>query len=274
VAADGPREDHPGDKEKCDQTRKIIDQVDWDCEIKTLFRSKNLGCKYAVSEAINWFFENVEQGIILEDDCLPDQSFFWFCQELLNKYKNNKQIFNISGNNFQDGMWRGDGSYYFSKYFHCWGWATWADRWNKYFDIDMKTYSDFKKGNKIRKLFNLRREQKYWMDKFEKVYLNKVDTWDYIWTFHCWDNNGITCLPNKNLVKNIGFDVGATHTKNTSDKKANLSLQLIEFPLSHPTRVQIDHKADRYTSKNHFKINFKKTKLWKILSKIKSGLKL
>jgi hypothetical protein len=174
VAADGPREDHPEDKEKCEQTRKIIDQVDWDCEVKTLFRDKNLGCKHAVSGAINWFFKNVEQGIILEDDCLPDQSFFGFCQELLNKYKNNKQIFNISGNNFQDGMWRGDGSYYFSKYFHCWGWATWADRWQNYFDIKMKNYPKFKEEKRIKELFSSKREIKFRMKNFENVYNNKM----------------------------------------------------------------------------------------------------
>ena len=132
IAADGARKHKVGEDLLCKETRSIIDLIDWECEIKTLLRTENLGCKIAVSSAIDWFFENEEQGIILEDDCLPNESFFNFCEQLLNQFKENKEIMHISGNNFQDGITRGDGSFYFSKYNHIWGWATWKRAWKLY----------------------------------------------------------------------------------------------------------------------------------------------
>ena len=126
IAADGPRENKTGEKELCEQARKIAQNVDWDCEVKTLFQKENLGCGKAVSHAISWFFENEDMGIILEDDCLPHQSFFKYCEELLEKYKNNDRIGIISGNNFQKKRKIGSFSYYFSDIVNIWGWATWA----------------------------------------------------------------------------------------------------------------------------------------------------
>jgi len=160
IAADGSPPDREGEIEKCQKSRKIATSVDWDCEVKTLFRDKNLGCKIAISSAIDWFFENVEEGIILEDDCLPHQSFFWFCQELLEYYRNDTRIMHISGDNFQFGRKRGEGSYYFSKYSHVWGWATWRRAW-KCFDINMKSFEEFKAENQINSIFQSKQQQKY-----------------------------------------------------------------------------------------------------------------
>ena len=136
IAADGDRKDKVGEDLLCKDTRSIIDLIDWECEIKTLFRPENLGCKIAVSSAIDWFFENEEQGIILEDDCLPNESFYIYCETLLNYYAFNERIMHISGNNFQDGMMRGNGSYYFSNYNHIWGWASWKRAWKAY-NVDL-----------------------------------------------------------------------------------------------------------------------------------------
>ena len=132
VASDGPRESYDGEIEKVIKAREIASKVDWPCELKTLFRDKNLGCKKGVSSAITWFFEHEEQGIILEDDCIPNLDFFNFCENLLIRYSRDKRIFTITGSNFQNGKWRGDASYYFSKKFHCWGWATWKRAWKLY----------------------------------------------------------------------------------------------------------------------------------------------
>jgi len=143
VAADGPRRDKGADEEKCEATREIVKQIDWDCEVKTLFREENLGCGKAVSSAITWFFENVEEGIILEDDCLPNLDFFGYCEELLDRYRDNREVMFIGGDNFQKGKKWGDASYYFSAYNHVWGWATWKRTWDIYdFKLDSINEND------------------------------------------------------------------------------------------------------------------------------------
>ena len=137
IAADGPKSIK--DKENCEASRAIVNEIDWDCQVKTLFRDVNFGCKNAVSSAINWFFENEEMGIVLEDDCLPSIDFFMFCDQLLLKYKDDNKISIISGCNFQHGKNWGSYSYYFSNLTHVWGWASWRRVWNNY-DVDLKNY--------------------------------------------------------------------------------------------------------------------------------------
>ena len=247
VAADGPRSDREGELEKCQKAREIATSVDWNCEVKTLFRDKNLGCKIAVSSAIDWFFENVEEGIILEDDCLPSQSFFWFCQELLKYYRNDTRVIHISGNNFQFGQKRGEGTYYFSKYAHIWGWATWKRAW-KYFDVSMKSFKKFKTGNQIENIFKINQQKKYWMRIFQKVYHNKIDTWDYQWAYTCFINNGFCIIPNDNLVSNIGFGENSVHTKDSNNILSNMEVKDIKN-IIHPNFIIVDQEADCYTSK-------------------------
>lgn len=250
VAADGPREDKEGEKEKCEQAREIIEQVAWDCEVKKLFRDNNLGCKIAVSSAIDWFFENVEEGIILEDDCLPNQSFFWFCQEMLKYYRNDTRIMHISGDNFQFGRKRGEGSYYFSKYAHVWGWATWKRAW-KHYDVDMKNFIKFKIENQIENIFKINQQKKYWMKIFQLVYDGKIDTWDYIWVFFCFINNGLCIMPNKNLVSNIGFSEDALHTKD--EKSVFSKIKADEMTkILHPEFLTINREADYFTFRLFF----------------------
>jgi len=266
IAADGPRKNKEGEKEKCEQTRKIIEQIDWDCKAKTLFRNKNLGCKMAISSAIDWFFENVEEGIILEDDCLPDQSFFWFCQELLEKYKTDKRIFVISGDNFLFGHKRTNYSYYFSRYTHCWGWATWRRAW-QYYDGEMKIWPEIKNENWLKDILENSSAVKYWSDIFQHAYENKIDTWDYPWTFSCWIQSGLTIIPNVNLISNIGFRAESTHTKYRS-RFANMSVTDMDFPLRHPPFVIKNREADNFVQKTHFELNIFLRIIKKILKKI------
>lgn len=252
VAADGPRKDYPKDIEKCKQARAIIEQVDWDCELKTLFRDQNLSGPVANPEAITWFFNHVEKGIILEDDCLPDKSFFSFCEELLNYYKNDPEILMISGNNFQIGKKRGNGSYYFSKYPNTWGWATWQRAW-KLFSYDISQLDKVNGGvkNRISGMANSVEEQKYWSDIYNKLKTNNIQAWDYKWIFTCWVHNMYAIVPNKNLVKNIGFTETATHTTKEPAFYKKIKLES-ESNVKHPSKKKYNVKADRFLFKNWF----------------------
>jgi hypothetical protein len=247
IAADGPRPNRKDDEENCKQVKAIFSNIDWDCEVKTLFRDKNLGCKVAVSSAIDWFFQNVEEGIILEDDTLPDPSFFKYCEELLSYYKNDERIMLISGDNFQFGKHTTKHSYYFSMFNHIWGWASWRRAWKK-FDVKMKRWPELKKSRWLNGMLVDKKAIRMWESAFDKVYEGKIDTWDYQWTFACWANNGLTVLPNVNLVSNIGFGALATHTK-LENKMANLKASSINFPLSHPPLVARNSEADKRTLK-------------------------
>jgi len=241
VAADGARANKEGEADKVQAVRDYIMQnIDWKCEVRTLFREENLGCKYAVSGAITWFFENEEQGIILEDDCLPSQSFFLFCEELLERYKDDMRVGQITGDNFQNGIKRGDGDYYFSVHNHIWGWATWRDRWKEY-DVSLAGMEDVEF---LWQVFNDTDEKKYWEKIFYKMKNNQIDTWDYQWSFALWNVKMLTITPNINLVKNIGFGVDATHTK-LETKFSNLKTSNI-IVSSHPRKVVRNYEADRY----------------------------
>jgi hypothetical protein len=264
VAADGPKAGVPGESEKVRQTRDIVlNGVDWDCEVKTLFRDTNLGCKYGVSEGIDWFFENEKEGIILEDDTLPSQSFFWFCQELLERYRDDERVGQIGGANFQFGIKRGEADYYFSIYNHIWGWASWADRWGKY-DVTLNTIEN---SHFIDNFSENKKFRKYWKNIFSQMKQKKIDTWDYQWTLTMWNSKQLTILPNINLVKNIGFGGGATHTS-VENKFSNLKHNEL-FLKKHPECIQKNFEADEFT----FKIMFEHKNIFvRIFNKIKNIL--
>jgi len=250
VAADGPREGIESEKEKVLNVREIVTKVDWPCEVKTLFRNKNLGCKMGVSTAINWFFEYEEQGIILEDDCVPHLDFFIFCEYLLDRYSKDERVSVITGNNFQNGKWRGDNSYYFSKYNHVWGWASWRRAW-KYYQGDISFWPEWKNSINWLKYIPDKIERRYWEKNFNKMYLNQIDTWDYAWVASIWHKNGLTITPNVNLVSNIGFGSKSTHTINKNDKLNNIPTKEIGI-LRHPKTIHRNLEADRYVFDNHF----------------------
>lgn len=250
IAADGPRHHKVGEKEKCDAVRQLVlDGVDWACEVKTLFRNENLGCGKAVSSAITWFFDNAEEGIILEDDTLPDKSFFTFCETLLEKYRHVDAVKMISGNNFQRGRQRSDGSYYFSAYSHIWGWATWKRTWEVYnFDLDNFTDDEF--DSCLDYYFKTKKIKTHWRSVFERVRKNEIDTWDYQLLFSIWKKRGNSILPNQNLVTNIGFGEQATHTTDVKSFSANLPVNHIT-EIIHPSVIEINKKADLFYDDNY-----------------------
>lgn len=234
VAADGPRDNFHDDSILCEQTRKIVDEIDWDCEVKTLFREKNLGLRKAVSGAITWFFEHVEQGIILEDDLIPSTSFFSFATEMLDKYKDDQRIFTISGTNYHDISSEIDGSYYFSKYPTSHGWATWKRSWKLY--DEFSEWDKIKNSGIINLLFPDRNEKEFWISIFDKVNQKKIDSWAYIWNYSCFVNSGLNIIPQKNLIKNIGYGETATHTKSKMSPVFKLCIYEIN-EISHPCAI-------------------------------------
>ncbi len=256
ISCDGPRNNNPTDKYLTKKVQKTIDElINWDCDIQKLYNYENLGCRGAMVKAINWFFDNESEGIILEDDCIPNKEFIPYCSKLLKKYQKDYKVWNISGTNFQNGITRGDGSYYLSKYFIGWGWATWRDRWLN-FDSYLKSWVKAKEVILLKSIFTNPLEIKYWTNIFNRFYEKGIpDTWDIEWAYTCLINEGHTIIPNVNLVKNIGFDREATHTKFTIDQHSNNGLIL---PIIHPTFLINDKNADKYTFYNHYQMNFKR----------------
>ena len=253
IACDGPRNNVEGENLKVQQLRKyILDNITWDCKVKTLFQKSNIGCKLAVSSGIDWFFKNEKYGIILEDDCLPNESFFRFCEENLKFYENNKKIFHISGVNFQKKNTRYNGDYYFSKIPHIWGWATWANRWASY-DVDIKDYGKNESKIKLKNFFKDDKAYKVWATRFDIGYNidNKDDTWDYQWAFNCFINNGLSITPRINLVSNIGDGVLATHRLYETNLSRVPTYEL-DFPLTHCHKFEVHQIADDYTMKSQF----------------------
>lgn len=241
VASDGPRTGVSREDLKVNEVRDFIQSnVDWECEVKTLFRENNLGCKIAVSSAIDWFFEHENMGIILEDDCLPSQSFFRFCEELLIKYENNERIALISGDNFSKKK-IGEADYYFSKISRIWGWATWRRAWEKY-DVSMARFPEFKKSGEMKKIWSDRKVQSYWLYILNEVYNNKIDTWDHQLTFTLFLNDSFCICPNVNLVSNIGFGKDFTNTVLNDDRVTNLELGEIYSPLVHSQKIEYSEK--------------------------------
>lgn len=250
VAADGPRNE--GERVLCEQARHIATAVDWPCELITLLRNENLGCRRGPSSAISWFFEHESRGIILEDDCLPSASFFPYCAELLEKYANDQRVMSITGDNFQPDMSSYPYSYYFSKWFHTWGWATWARAWRLY-DEDLELYPDWLRFDCFKNISPVRGFSDYWKPRFDKLDFSK-DTWDYIWLFTSWAYSGMTITPRVNLVSNIGFGPDGTHCPDVLSPLSNRPRFAIEIPLKHPKLVMTNKACDDYITQHFFKI--------------------
>jgi hypothetical protein len=251
VAADGPRSNRPGEAARCAATREVIEMIDWPCEVKTLLRDHNLGCKQAVSQGIDWFFAHEELGIIIEDDVLPDPTFFPYCDELLDRYRDVEQIGMISGDNFQFGRTHGEASYYFSRYMHIWAWATWRRAWRHY-DRDISAWPEFKRSGGLQRVLGHRpTEIGYWRRIFDALHAGKIDTWDYQLNFTMWAHGMLSILPQWNLVTNIGFGADATHT-NGASRYADMPTQPMEFPLRHPESIVPCTPADDLTASQMF----------------------
>lgn len=249
VACDGPRVDRLGEEDLVGRVQRIISEgVDWPCSLFTLYRATNLGCKKAVSSALDWFFENEEAGIVLEDDCLPHPDFWRYCNELLSRYANDERVFMISGNNFQDGKKVNDDSYYVSALTHIWGWASWRRSWQKV-DLELGGYDEWVRHGGLQRLFGKGHWVGEWKRTFKRYRQGRYNTWDYPFLFAAWKHGQYALLPSVNLVSNIGFGhQGATHTSNAKfNPLANIPTLSIEFPLKHPVNFEHYVQGDIYT---------------------------
>ena len=247
VIADGPRVDRPGEQEAVTQTRKILERVDWPCEVKTNFSPTNLGCKTRMATGLTWAFEQAEELIVLEDDCLPDPTFFSFAQSLLRRYRDNPRVMMISGDNFQPGP-TSSNSYYFSRWAHIWGWASWRRAW-KHYDLEIESWPADKINGSLAKSVDSPAEYQYWSNVFDQVHQGQIDTWDFSWAHAMWKQNGLAILPEVNLVTNLGFSDSATHTIDPSSKLANLPTGSIN-QIVHPSDIRRNVAADVFTWKN------------------------
>lgn len=249
IAADGPREHILGEAEKCKEARSITSEIDWDCQVRTLFRDENLGCGKGPTAAITWFFSLEAEGIILEDDCLPSPDFFLFCTELLKRYRNDTRVMQIGGNNFETADHRDDEySYRFSNQISIWGWATWRRAW-KFHDFNMGFYKEITQKKYLDASFTSIYERDYYQYIFQKMHegddqTNSRTIWDYQWQFACKINSGLVIIPGRNLVHNLGFGLNATNTLNPTGVGHNLELETLEFPLRHPEFVMVDEQKD------------------------------
>lgn len=268
VVADGPRHDRPDEKIKCERVRAIVNQVDWPCKMITNYSDTNMGCQHRVSTGLTWAFDIVEEAIVLEDDCVPEPTFFHFCDELLERYRNDERIMLISGNNFQFGRKRTKDSYYFSRFNHIWGWASWRRAW-AYYDDSMKHWPKIKDGDWLRDLLPDTNARQYWSDIFQATYEQRINSWGFRWTFACWINNGLTILPRVNLVANIGCNPEGTHSFDVSNPVANLKTEVMTFPLKHPEYMICDQKADDWTQRSIFRQN-RRTRIMNRFRKILS----
>jgi hypothetical protein len=252
ISANAPNPANATDARKVTETREIIKEVDWPCEVITNFRDHHLSAKESITSGISWFFSKEESGIILEDDCVVDETFFVLCDDLLKRYADNEQIMHIGASNFQEGIVRGDGSYYFSKYNHIWGWAGWRRSWS---DFNLKLDNEFSIhfDNVLSSTFIRKDVRNYWKQIHRYLSTGKVDTWDVQYMFHLWRNNGIAITPNVNLVKNVGFGVEATNTNSALSKWANMKVDSLQ-KIVHPSKFAVDAEADSFTSDNLFGI--------------------
>ena len=252
VIADGPRVGFPGDTAKCAEAQAIAQELRWDCQMRVDISEVNLGLKQRFVSGLNWVFSQEEQAIILEDDCVPNPTFFRFCQELLDRYRDDERLMMIAGTNYQFGNNPVAHSYYFSIYTHIWGWATWARAWNC-FDGDMCLWPNVRDGGLLKALLPDRRALRFWSKRFQMTYEGKIDTWDYPWTLSCWLENGLTAVPAVNLVTNQGFGRLGTHTLGSRSRLANMPAGKMSFPLQHPPYVVPNWRADAYTQHTVFK---------------------
>ena len=250
LAFDGPRLNCPGEHEQCEVVRGLFrDGIDWPCQVFWLLRSDNLGCRLAVSSAIDWFFETETEGVILEDDIHPIPGFFGYCAELLERYRDDERIGAIAANNHQSELPPGGASYYFSIYSHCWGWATWRRAWLAYHQAEMH-WQEFRQYGWLCQLGG-RDFERRWQFLIDQVCRGEVNTWDILWQLACWQQGFLTCLPATEQVLNVGFDHDATHTL---DEVSPLQApQELDLPLVHPSIILPSRQFDRATFKRLYR---------------------
>jgi hypothetical protein len=248
IVADGPRANRPEEAVLCANVRTICQDVDWPCEVITNFAPTNMGCRNRVASGLTWAFEHVEEAIILEDDCLPHESFFRFCQELLDRHRNDTNVAMISGNCFLPGGYnRTFASYFFTRYAHIWGWATWR-RAIQHYDVTMKRWPEVNAEGWLEDFFqNDPALVAFWRSIFTQVYNGQIDTWDYQLTLSFWLRGMISICPARNLISNIGFGPDATHTKD-ANSRSDMPAHTMQFPLVAPSTFTADSLADEFAA--------------------------
>lgn len=259
LIADGPRPGHPSDAVRCAEVRRMVQNVDWPAEVLTNFSDENLGCGRRISSGLSWVFDQVEEAIVLEDDCLPAPGFFRFCEELLGRYRDDNRIGIISGDNFIHPKLSTPDSYYFSRYAHIWGWATWRRTWAQY-DFKISRLAEAKRNRHFRNLFSQGTTATYWEGIFERVARGEIDTWDYQLQFASLLGEWLNVMPARNLVSNIGFGSDAAHTGDVSDPLSNLATFEPEFPLRHPNSPARWAEADALTDELVFDVRKRRSK--------------
>lgn len=243
IIADGPRSSKPGEAKLCRRARQVASKVDWPCQIFRNYSNQNMGCRERLISGIDWFFDHEKEGIILEDDCLPSTAFFYFCQTLLSKYRNNEKVMHIGGNNFQYPDFKCNNSYYFSKYSHIWGWATWRRAWRR-LDKSMSSLDKFISDGSLKEYcFNFW-EYRYWRVIFNNSRSKTLSAWSYNWLYTIWKLHGLSIVPAVNLVKNLGFSQDATNTSKAQPFLKTMRADNLKFPLRHPKLFEINRQAD------------------------------
>lgn len=245
IVADGPRPARPDDIEGCARTRAIIDRVDWDCRVYKNYSDRNLGCTQRMATGIGWAFTHVEEAIILEDDCLPDPTFFPYCAELLERYRDNPRIMQIAGFNVPQDRRTRAFSYYFSRFATNWGWATWRRAWRHY-DVGVAAWPSMRHTTWLLDILQDRRVADFWAHMLDLAHSRALGTWDYQWLFACWQQRGLSVQPSVSMITNLGFGEDATHTTSSChDPRARVKAAQMVFPLRHPALLMEDRKADR-----------------------------
>jgi hypothetical protein len=244
VVADGPRDNYPGDVESSTATRSVISQVDWDCEVLTTYSEVNLGCRERIVSGLDWFFDTVEEEVILEDDCLPHPTFFQFCDELLEYYRQDTRVMHIAGSNLGLCCQYPQESYFFSRLAPIWGWATWRRAW-RYFDANIQSWQYLKHDSNFANLFGSKQEIRVRSKNWDAIFTGQLlSTWDYQWHLACLSQGNHTIIPSKNLISNLGFGKDATHTFDPGSPFANRRTSDMEFPLVHPKCMIRDSHND------------------------------
>lgn len=254
VVADGPRPEYLEDIARCEATRLAINGIDWAADVKTRFLDKNAGCGRAPADGISWAFKDVESAIILEDDCLPSLSFFYFCEEMLDRYRHNKEIMMVSGNNNLLDRVSVSDSYWFSVNTQTHGWATWRRAWSLY-DFCISDWPQLRENGFPSKIIKNSRYLNKWRKTFDQVYesansMLPYDCWDFQWTYTCWKHQALNIIPSLNLVSNIGYGENATHRTPLDHPLSNLPARDMLFPLNHPTAMIQNVNADLVLSQN------------------------
>jgi len=263
VIADGPRPHIADEAELCMRARAVVQLVDWPCDVQLNYSDVNLGCRERVISGLHWAFSLVEEAIILEDDCVPDPSFFPFCQTLLTRFREDRRVGMIAGTNFVEDKVNTPYSYYFSQLVHIWGWATWRRAWLLY-DRDLKDWPQLRQTTFLEELFHNPEVSEHWAHLLDRMHDGTgPNTWDIQWAYTCFIHNALAIVPRRNLVRNIGFGSNATHTL-VADPRHKFVCGAMEFPLRHPPSVYPSHSIDRLDARLGLPPSLAQRAIWKV----------